>query len=386
MPISIEKKEQCTGCGACWNICPKNCISSQVDEEGFPYPHVDTSICINCDLCVKVCPVINKRKQVTEIKEVYAVWSKDKEIRYTSTSGGAFTELAKGIIDQVGVVVGAAYDENNLVHHIEISKYDDLSLIRQSKYIQSDIEGVYKEIKELLKYDKKVLFCGAPCQVAGLKHFLKKDFENLYTVDFICRGMNSPKAYTYWLKELEDSFHSHVNRVWFKYKKNGWKRSPLCTRVDFKNGQTFVAEDERNTFMQGYLHGNLYLRPSCSECRFKGADRYSDITLADFWKIDPKYDDDGGTSMLMLNTLKGKDLFSMVKERMVYYQQDYTDIEKGNVCFNQSVRLNPRGREFLMRLGEKPFSELVDEYTKIPGYKKIIKKAKRIVQKLTESN
>lgn len=173
-----------------------------------------------------------------------------------------------------------------------------------------------------------------------------------------------------------------MNRVWFKYKKNGWKRSPLCTRVDFQNGQTYVAEDEKNSFMQGYLHGNLYLRPSCSECRFKGVERYSDVTLADFWKIDLKYDDDGGTSMLMINTTKGKELFLMAKDEMLYYQQDYADIEKGNVCFNQSVTLNPKSREFLSRLGEKQFSELLDEFIKIPAYKKMLRKAKMIAPKI----
>lgn len=389
MPIKINNKFDCTGCGACWNVCPKRCITSQSDEEGFPYPQVDTSICINCELCVKVCPILNNFEIKNKDKEVYAAWSHDSETRYMSTSGGAFTELAKVILDRNGIVFGAAYDEDNLVHHISVSQFDDLFKLRQSKYLQSDIEEIYKDIETILKTGCLVLFCGSPCQVAGLKSFLYSkttglhtNMDNLYTIDFICRGMNSPKAYKYWLEELEKNFNSKITRVWFKYKKNGWKRSPLCTRVDFGNGGTYVTEDENNSFMMGYLHGNLYLRPSCSACHFKGSDRYSDITLADFWKIDSRYDDDGGTSMVMLNTEKGRNLFDSAKKGLFYFAQDFDEIEKGNVCFNQSVELNPRGREFLMRLGEKPFSKLVNEYTKSPLYKLVIKKAKRFARKI----
>ena len=384
MAIVINDKKNCTGCGACWNICPKQCIKSQRDEEGFPYPCVDKNQCIECNLCVKVCPIQQSMKHGDSKKEVYAAWSRDSEICFKSTSGGAFTELARVILSQGGKVIGAAYDKDNFVHHVMISSYEEIEKVRQSKYIQSDMEDVYATINKILKSGTKVLFCGAPCQVAGLKHFLQRDSKLLYTADFICRGVNSPKAYSYWLQEMEEKFSSKVKRVWFKYKKNGWKKSPLCTRVDFDNGVTHVLNDEKNLFMIGYLRGNLYLRPSCSECHFKGADRYSDITLADFWKIDPKYDDDCGTSMVMLNTDRGRELFELAKDNMFVHKRTFEEIKDGNVCFDGSVTMNPKGREFLMRLGEKPFSKLVNEYTRLPLCKIIIKMIKSPIKKIVK--
>lgn len=380
MPICITNKYDCTGCGACWNICPKKCIKSCTDEEGFFYPKVDEKNCINCGLCLKVCPIQNKITRTNSKGQVYAAWSKDEDIRYHSTSGGVFSELAYSILDMGGLVTGAAYSENNLVHHVIVSNKADIEKIRQSKYIQSDIEDVYSFIRMYLKGGRKVLFCGAPCQVAGLRAYLQGEESELTTIDFVCRGMNSPKAYTYWIKELEEVFRSRVNRVWFKYKEYGWKQSPLCTRIDFENGQYHVENGEKNSFMQGYLRGNLYLRPSCAKCRFKGEERCSDITLADFWKIDSQYDDDGGTSMVMINSEKGKKLFEHTKGRLVIYPKTVDEVRAGNVCFDNSVKINPRGKEFLMRLEEKPFSELVKEYTKIPLYKKAVRKIRSLVK------
>lgn len=382
MPINIINKYDCTGCGACWNACPKSCIKSVKDEEGFPYPKVDTAKCIDCGLCLKVCPMQNKIRQSSDNPQIYAAWSKDKTNRYNSTSGGAFSEFAKSVLAMGGVVVGAAYDQHNLVYHVIASNSEELDLLRQSKYIQSDINDIYIQIKTQLKEGKIVLFCGSPCQVAGLKSFLQKEYTGLVMIDFICRGMNSPKAYTYWLKELEERYKSRVVKVWFKYKEYGWKKSPLCTRLDFENGQYYVANGEDNSFMKGYLRGNLYLRPSCAECRFKGSERYSDITLADFWKVEAKYDDDKGTSMVMLNSSVGRDLFDRTKERLVFFPKSMAEIREGNVCFDRSVALNPRSRKFLSQLGEKPFSKLVEKYTKTPLYRRVLRKIKRIVKKI----
>lgn len=158
--------------------------------------------------------------------------------------------------------------------------------IRQSKYIQSDTKDIYRQIKELLGKNEYVAFCGAPCQVAALQKFLEHDYEKLLTIEFICRGMNSPKAYRAWLDEIEKREAQEVDRVWFKYKENGWKSSPRCTRVDFKKGSYKVYTGKDNLFMEGYLGPNLYIRPSCGKCEFKGLPRCGDITLADFWGIE----------------------------------------------------------------------------------------------------
>lgn len=380
MSIEINDKTQCSGCWACYNICPHKCISMDEDEQGFKYPLVNKDECIECSLCENVCPMHHIKTETSMDHDVYAAWSKNDDIRFTSTSGRAFSELAYSFLDTGGLVVGAAYREDNTVEHVLISDRNGVEKIRQSKYVQSNINLIYDEIKKSLQRNTSVLFCGAPCQVAGLKGFLGKDYDNLVTVDFICRGMNSPKAYYYWLKELEDEYKSKVTKVWFKYKVNGWKRSPRCTHIDFENGETCVADGENNYFMQGYLNGNLYLRPSCSKCLFKGDNRYSDITLADFWKVSGELDDDKGTSLVMINTSKGWELFSRASKNMVVYKRSFSEINEGNVCFNNSAELNPKSTDFLAELGSRPFSQLVKQYTKVPIYRKILRKVKEFLK------
>ena len=219
--IDKLKKEECTACAACVNICPKKCISMKEDEEGFEYPRIDFEKCIQCGLCEKICPILNKQKKekYTDKPSVYAAWSLDEEIRFNSTSGGVFSELAKAILEKNGYVCGARYNENNMIEHTVINKKEDLEKIRQSKYAQSSIGKVYIKIKELLEKDNFVLFCGTPCECAGLSNFLKKDYEKLYLCDFVCRGSNSPKVYKKFLEYLEKKYKSKIKKVWFKNKK-----------------------------------------------------------------------------------------------------------------------------------------------------------------------
>ena len=285
MEIWLEKKD-CTGCSACANICPKNAIEMVEDENGFKYPKINHEKCIDCGLCKKTCPIVEKfRQNRYERPNAYAGWSKDESVRYTSTSGGLFTEITKPIIENGGYVVGAAYNENNMVEHKIVNDLKGLEELKQSKYLQSDIKDVYKDVKKILNDNKEVAFCGSPCQVAGLLNYLQKEYTNLLTIEFICRGMNSPKAYRAWLSEIETNENKKVKRVWFKYKINGWKTSPKCTRIDFDDNTHKVYDGDDNVFMKGYLGPNLYIRPSCGNCRFNGMPRTADITLADFWGI-----------------------------------------------------------------------------------------------------
>lgn len=381
MAITITEKKKCTGCAVCSNVCPKNCIMMVEDEMGFHYPIVDGEKCIGCDLCEKCCPVLNQtRPQNYDPPMVYAARTKDFELRFHSTSGGVFSELANLIIEQGGVACGARYDKNNLVEHCLVKSVSDLDKIRQSKYAQSFIGEVYKEIKKELHDGKMVAFCGTPCQVSGLYKFLGREYENLVTFDFICRGVNSPKAYRYWLKEVEEENGSRVTRVWFKYKQNGWKKSPRCTRVDFSNGQFKVYSDNENSFMSGYLGPNLYIRPSCGDCAFKGTPRVGDITLADFWGLDSKLEDDGGTSLVMLNSKKGENLFEQLNERIEYELHEFSEIYAGNVCANGSVKINPKSEIFLKKLGTKPFSKLVTQYSKPDFWLRVKRKIKNFIE------
>lgn len=383
MAITILDKKNCTGCEACCNICPRQCITLIEDEMGFRYPHVDHKRCIECKLCEKHCPVFNiNKKQSGQEPIVYAARTKDADVRFHSTSGGMFSEFASRIIQQGGVVCGAGYNENNLVEHFLVDDARDIEKIRQSKYMQSRVGNVLQEIRAALEVGRLVAFCGTPCQVAGLHQYLGREYDNLLTIDFICRGVNSPKAFRYWLNELEQENHSKATKIWFKYKEGGWKASPRCTRVDFADGSNKVYSGKQNTFMCGYLGPNLYIRPSCGDCRFKGTPRLSDITLGDFWGLNSVLEDDGGTSLVMLNTPKGTMLFQEIRDRIEYEEHSFSEIAKGNVCADNSVTINPRSEEFLARLGSKPFSKLVKRYSGCNLPSKILRKSKKLFRKL----
>ncbi len=289
----------------------------------------------------------------------FAGWSIDEDNRYQSTSGGAFSELAKTVLNQGGIVVGAQYDENNMVEHTIIEQESDLWRIRQSKYISSNLKDIFRQIKQKLNDGMLVCFCGAPCQVAGLYAYLKEEPDNLVTIDFICRGMNSPKALRAWLDEIEEKEQSRINRVWFKYKEGGWKSSPRRVRLDFEDGHYLVVDGDNNLFMAGYLEANLYIRPSCGNCYFKGNSRKSDITLADFWGIEKELDDDKGTSLIMLNSEKGMGLFQESNHKMKYVEKDFCSIFGGNPMFSDSVSVSKRAHAFLTDLDTMPFSKAI---------------------------
>lgn len=308
----------------------------------------------------------------------YAVWSKDKEVRFNSTSGGAFSEFAKMIIADGGIVVGAKYNDKNLVEHTLVESEEDIELLRQSKYLSSSMGEVYKNIKLELEKDRVVAFCGSPCQVAGLYAYLGKEYKKLFTMDFICRGMNSPKAFKAWLSECEQQENSKVKKVWFKYKKGGWKTSPKRTRLDFENGTYKVYEGENNLYMHGYLTTNLYIRPCCGDCKFKGIPRKSDVTFADFWGIESELDDDKGTSMLLISSDKGKEYFSKISNNLENHQKEFNKILAGNPMFSTSAVVPENGHDFLVDLDRMSFSEAINKYkSKIPIYKKLYMKIKR---------
>lgn len=314
--------------------------------------------------------------------DTYAAWSKDAEIRYNSTSGGAFSEFAKTILCKGGLVVGAQYNEKNEVEHTIINNLDGLKRIRQSKYTSSSLGDIYIHVKKELNSGKIVAFCGAPCQVAGLYSYLGQEYDNLFTMDFICRGMNSPKAFQAWLQEIEQEEGSKVTKVWFKYKKGGWKTSPKRTRIDFNDGHYIIKEADENLFMYGYLHSNLYIRPCCGMCQFKGVPRNSDITFADFWGIDEALDDDKGTSLLLVNSEKGRQLFEEIKENMEVYDKSFAAIFEGNPMFTTSAVVPKEAHDFLKDLDYLSFKDALKKYggypTKKTRYNSLIIKIKDI--------
>lgn len=301
----ITENNQCTGCAACANICPHNAISIIQDKNGFYRPHIDQNKCTNCRLCKKTCPSLNYTEMNLKEPKIYALMAKD-DIRKQCASGGAFSLIAEWILAQNGYVAGAAFNNNFDVEHIIINNQNDLNKLKGSKYVQSKIsENLFRNIKELLEKDTYVLFSGCPCQVAGLKHFLQKDYEKLILVDIYCTYAPSQKVYKKYIDEIDGD----IENINFRDKElAGWSCSSV---VITKNHKKF----KDNKYMKVY-HSKLAMSETCEQCKYATLPRQSDITLADFWgikKFDRKLDDKLGTSIYMINTQKGEMILSNIK-------------------------------------------------------------------------
>lgn len=369
--IQISDKVDCCGCNACGDVCPNEAISFNKDNEGFWYPTVDEDKCVNCNLCEKVCPVLHSPDFINRYNEaiVFAAYSKDEAIRMDSTSGGMFSVFALEKFSRHAFVGGAVYNEDHTCSQIVTIDAKRLSEIRSSKYIQSNAEGVYKEIRELLEDGKELFFCGCPCQVNALYNFLGRDYEKLTTCDFICRGVNSPKVFLKYLEMLERQFGSNATNIKFKNKKWGWHNFSL--QVIFENGKEYCKDRWHDLFFIGYLQSGIFARPSCYECSFKGFPQKSDVSLADFWgieNIDPMMDQDKGTSLVMINSEKGQRLFDVIKDKVEWRQCSVDDARKGNPAMDISLIPNSNNRaDFFRDLDVLPFEIVAKHYFPLPS-------------------
>ena len=377
--IKIEKKSECSGCHACYNACPVNAIKMVEDEKGFLYPIVSEEKCIKCGFCDKICPIINKKIRENKI-QCYAAINKDDEIRKDSSSGGIFNLIAINILNRNGVVFGAMFDNDFSVVHGKITSIDELTKLRKSKYVQSIIGDTYKEAKELLDNGKLVLFTGTPCQIEGLYSYLKKEYDNLYTQDIICHGVPSPKVYKKYLKYISNN--DNVKNVEFRNKKYGWKDNHIAVDT---NHVKYTCSNSKDIYIKAFLQ-NLSLRESCYNCSFKKKNRLSDITLADFWGIQnvlPEFDDDKGTSLVIVNSERGKKLFNDIKNNIKYKKVNFEDSIKYNPSMISSVKINKNRDKFFNELDSLPFDKLVKKYQmKTNIFKKVFLKVGRIAKKV----
>lgn len=369
--IQIIDKRQCCGCGACGQVCPKRCIAMEEDEEGFLYPQVDAVSCIHCRLCENVCPVIHEGISRIPVA-TYAAIHPYESIRLKSSSGGIFAWLATQVLKEGGIVFGAAFDKDWSVKHIAITHVGELNKLCGSKYLQSRIEKTFREVECYLKKDRMVLFSGTPCQVAGLRRFLHREYDNLLTVDVICHGVPSPKV---WRSYLAENYkHQAITGIDFRDKRSGWKHySMTITTTTSTFSSTYAGSD----FMGAFLM-NLTLRPSCYSCPAKKGKSGGDLTLGDFWGVDkllPQMDDDKGTGVVMIYTEKGAAYLRGLDGRNICYQ----DVVRHNFSIECSVNKPVNRGYFFQQLEQRGFNRAWKNTTSKNFLKRVERKLFRLL-------
>ena len=347
--IEIKEKEYCCGCGACAQKCPAHCIEMIEDREGFLYPQCNKDECINCRLCEDVCPVLNKSTATNILKRCFVCCACDDIIRTNSSSGGIFSLLATEILKDGGLVYGAAFDSDFMVHHIRIDNIDQINAVQKSKYLQSRIEDTYISTKNDLIKGRKVLFSGTACQIEGLKKYLGRDYDSLVIVDILCHGTPSPMIWKLYLKSLNAN-NARILDVNFRNKEHGWKNYSL--KISYDSNNCYASSFHKDMFMNLFL-SDVILRPSCYNCRFKDMSRVSDITLGDAWgikRIMPEMDDDKGTSLLLIHTEKGMEYLQKITSKVHIKAIELDRILPPGADSRVSVKKHPKREEFFKRV------------------------------------
>lgn len=365
--IEIKNKKDCSGCHACASICPRNCISMIADNEGFLYPSIDKSKCIECGLCKKACPILNQQIDNKAIPKAFACFNKNEKIRLKSTSGGVFSALAEQILKQDGVVFGAAFNQEMEVVHQAIKSLDGLEKLRMSKYVQSRIGDSFKKAREFLQAGKIVLFTGTPCQIEGLKAYLKKDYDNLLTQDLICHGVPSPAILKEYIKYRQTEANQKISNIEFRSKQRGWNKKTFA--LHYENGNVSTVSAVKDGYMNMFFF-NKNLRPSCHDCKFKKIGRLSDITLADFWGLKNvglphDFDDNKGVSLVLVHSQKGAAAFEMLKESIVSIEVDFEKSVKKNPMIKSSTWKHFRRAKVMQDFKKLPFNKFLKKHGKI---------------------
>lgn len=347
--IEIKDKKECCGCTACMNICPTKAITMVLDEEGFQYPKVDLNKCIHCNACNKVCPFLNVPKVLKN--EIYGCHTKDISLLMKSSSGGIFGELSKIILLKQGIVVGV----DNEYKYKLVDNMKDMESLYSSKYVQANPNEIFKKVKENLENKKLVLFSGTPCTINGLKNYLKKDYENLYTCDVICHGVPSKK----WLNKYKNSLKRKIEKINFRSKTKGWHEYSTCIYYKNKKYESLAIDNE---YMKAF-YNNFCLRESCYACKAKGENRASDITLGDYWGISPEDEiyNFYGNSIVIINTEKGKELLELIKNNLIY--KEVTPIElKENQSYLTSAKRPLERNDFYQDVDKMSFKKIIKKY------------------------
>lgn len=376
--IDITKKSDCCGCYGCVNVCPKQCIDMNIDNEGFWYPKVNKDLCIDCNLCEKVCPVIQNVDKKEFDTVAYACKNKNEKIRLSSSSGGVFTNICEYVINNGGVVFGAAFNKNFAVEHMEANTIEECEKFRGSKYVQSKIGETYKNAKKYLDERRLVLFSGTPCQIKGLNLFLRRKYDNLIALDIVCHGVPSPLVFDIYKTNLKKEYNSDIENITFRDKSNGWANYRY--KINFKNGKKQDKVHREDVYSNGFL-SDLYLRPSCYECKAKNFISGSDVTLADYWGIQdkhPEFDDDKGVSLVLVHSKKGQEILNHISSNIDRIKTDLAYSISCNPSAVKPVIYNKNREKFFNELNKTNLNELIEKYTKVSMIKKVVLKVRSI--------
>ena len=342
----FDNKAECTGCTACFATCPVKAIRMVPDEEGFLYPQIQKELCIHCGKCDRVCPQKEERSQ-RNAPSFYAVKHEDSTIREKSSSGGFFSLLAQYVEEKKGVIYGAAFDDEFVVRHMRAETESKWKRFRTSKYVQSDLGDTIAQVKCDLEQERMVLFTGTPCQVDGLKRALKgnKYLDWLVTCDVVCHGVPSPKVWMDWLAFIKKHKNIEIDRINFRDKEHvGWHDSTIT--IWDKNGEICLKEKQNEAIFSRLFFDHYIVRPSCFHCKYSNLNRPGDITIGDFWGVEkcfPEFDDNMGISLVLCNTIKGKNLFHAVRHQMATVKLEQFQ------CMQPALETNyqkPEGRDY----------------------------------------
>jgi len=381
--IEIMNKGKCSGCGACRNVCPVNCIRMELDQEGFLYPVVDKEKCTKCGLCNKVCHLENRfSRNDNEECLFFCAYNNEIEITRDSSSGGIFWLLVEDtIIEKSGVVYGVVLKNNFYVTHERAETLEKCKDFRKSKYLESDTGLVYQNVKRDLDNKKFVLFSGTPCQIAGLYSFLQKDYDTLLTCEVVCHGVPSKVVFDKYIKELNEENNDLAVSINWRDKRIGWY--PNMVSIQFGSANEIVSSSAQNPYQKGFLK-NLYLRPSCYECPYARLPRISDISLADFWGYEgllKELNQNNGLSIVILSSEKGKTAFRRIKDKCKteVVEKDYVMLKSRH---SHSKPIYNKYREaFFKELNKTSFKKLAKKYIFLSIFKRVLGRVKMIIER-----
>ena len=381
MIIQFEEKRDCCGCTACMNICPKQAIIMEPDADGFIFPKIDHDSCIECGKCIKVCAYQNILVSEGEPLATYVAINKSNDILLSSASGGLFGALANLILNKNGVVFGCVYDDNMKPKHMYVENTLDIKKIQGSKYVQSDINTTYTEAKKYLNEGRWVLYTGTPCQIAGLKSYIGKDYETLLTADIICHGVPSTEFFKGYIKHLEEKLKGRVIDFKFRDKSKGWG---LMGKVIYKKGDKILEKfinPKTSYYYDYFLKGYIY-RENCYECKYACGSREGDFTMGDYWGIEkahPEIETKNGVSVFLINSKKGMLLVDEISRYLNLTESTFEKAREQNGQLNTPTVKSNKRDEILKTWREGGYKAVADEFYEANKKNIIIAKFKMFI-------